>query len=207
MTMQSSFTELSLAVILQRAVMGILVLGCYGFIMTALLNLNGDKGPKHDGRLTLDPFAHLSLLGLAALVISKIGWILPLQGDIRKSRGGVFGYLGCILTAGITMLVLAHAFAALRSLSLAWFSHTSAIYAISLLNIGVDLAIGVGLAALLPIPPFILGRIWYQFWPAAQEQMEKLDISIGCLIVIALLLIPSRISVQIIATVRGLIGI
>ncbi len=56
----------------------------------------GDKTAKYQGRLTLNPFAHIDLRGFLFLLVFGFGWAKPVQIDARyfKNRR-----LGTIMTA------------------------------------------------------------------------------------------------------------
>ncbi len=56
---------------------------CCHALMAWLL---GDNTARDQGRLTLNPLAHLDLLGLAFLVIFGIGWANPVPFDQRNFK-------------------------------------------------------------------------------------------------------------------------
>ena len=51
----------------------------------------GDPGPRHDGRLTFNPFAHLDILGGISAVLFSVGWIKPIAIDPAELRPGRAG--------------------------------------------------------------------------------------------------------------------
>ncbi|MFU0824675.1 site-2 protease family protein [Clostridium sp.] len=75
----------------------------------------GDKTPKFQGRLTLNPLAHIDPIGFIMILIFKFGWAKPVQtnpsafknyykDDLKVSIAGVVGNL---FVAFISSIVLA----------------------------------------------------------------------------------------------------
>src|SRR5665647_1256288 len=46
----------------------------------------GDDTPKHQGRLTLSPFAHIDLMGFLAILLIGFGWAKPVQINTRNFK-------------------------------------------------------------------------------------------------------------------------
>ena len=51
----------------------------HAFVATKL----GDPTPGYQGRLTLNPFAHIDYFGALALIVFGIGWAKPVQVNSR----------------------------------------------------------------------------------------------------------------------------
>ncbi len=51
----------------------------HGFVSTRL----GDPTPRYQGRLTLNPMAHLDLMGTLLMIITGFGWAKPVQVNPR----------------------------------------------------------------------------------------------------------------------------
>ncbi len=61
------------------------------FSHAAVATLQGDRTPRSQGRLTLNPIAHLDPLGSIALVLAGFGWGKPVQFSpyqLRSQRAG-----------------------------------------------------------------------------------------------------------------------
>ncbi|MBL0387628.1 site-2 protease family protein [Tumebacillus sp. ITR2] len=74
----------------------------------------GDRTPKEQGRLTLNPIAHFELIGTLMLLFAPIGWARPVQFNPNNFKGNK--RVGTILTtlAGpMANLIVAFVFAAL----------------------------------------------------------------------------------------------
>lgn len=69
----------------------LLGLSVHEFSHAAVAKLLGDDTAERHGRLTLNPLAHVDLLGLFMLVIVGFGWGKPVPVDETRLRFGRFG--------------------------------------------------------------------------------------------------------------------
>lgn len=61
-------------------------LSTHEFFHALTATLLGDNTPKKQGRLTLNPLAHVDFLGLLFLIIIRIGWAKPVVFDHRNFK-------------------------------------------------------------------------------------------------------------------------
>ena len=78
----------------------------------------GDKTPKFQGRLTLNPFVHIDLLGFAMILLIGFGWAKPIEtnpaaykrrykDDIKVSVAGVVAnFITALVFALLTALLV-----------------------------------------------------------------------------------------------------
>ena len=77
----------------------------------------GDNTPKYQGRLTLNPFAHIDLLGFFMILFVGFGWAKPVQtnpnalknyykDDLKISIAGPIANLACSIVAVILLAIL-----------------------------------------------------------------------------------------------------
>lgn len=115
----------------------------HGFVSYKL----GDPTPKRDGRLSLNPLAHLDIVGTLCLLLFGMGWAKPVQinpgsyksrkvGTVLVSLAGplvnyLLAFLGLLLYVAVSM-------AGYRG---DWF------YYLAVINIGL------GTFNLIPVPP------------------------------------------------------
>lgn len=76
--------------------------------------LNGDLTAKERGRLTLDPFAHLDLIGVFMMLLVGFGWAKPVPintSNFTNRKRGIFtvsiaGICANLIIAGLSILIL-----------------------------------------------------------------------------------------------------
>jgi Zn-dependent protease len=129
----------------------------------------GDPTPRRDGRLTLNPLAHLDPWGTLCLVVFRMGWAKPVRintsyykdkkwGTILVSLAGpAMNYL----LAFASMLVYGFFYAAKNDNGI-WF------YYLALLNIGL------GTFNLIPIPPLDGSNVLLEFVPQLAPAYRKI---------------------------------
>lgn len=125
----------------------------------------GDPTPRSQGRLTLNPIAHLDLFGTLMALLYRFGWAKPVMTNPQyykgnKKRGqmlvSVAGPIMNLLTAFVVMF--------LWLLTMHWLQGSEWSSIISLIfQSTVLMNLGLGLFNLLPIPPLdgfaVLGGI------------------------------------------------
>jgi len=75
----------------------------------------GDITPKANGRLTLNPFAHFSGLGLLSFLIVGFGWAKPVKINPNNFRNHKKGLIAVSLSGVLTNLALAFLFSGVLS--------------------------------------------------------------------------------------------
>lgn len=107
----------------------------------------GDDTPKHEGRLTLNPLAHLDPIGTIALIVFRFGWGKPVHVNPRNFKNPVWGNLATALAGPMTNFILAIIFALIGRIIPADSIMASA------MTIFVSINILLAFFNLLPIPP------------------------------------------------------
>lgn len=110
----------------------------------------GDPTPKMDGRLTLNPFAHLDLWGTVCLILFRMGWAKPVRINTAyykdKKKGTILVSLAGpamnYIMAFVSMLIYGLFYKAGSSFGI-WF------YYLAVINVGL------GTFNLIPIPPLV----------------------------------------------------
>ena len=64
-----------------RLVANVFIAGIHGFAVAAAAGALGDAGPRHDGRLRVNPLVHLDVIGTVSGVLFAAGWIRPIAID------------------------------------------------------------------------------------------------------------------------------
>lgn len=143
----------------------------------------GDNTARSQGRLTINPAAHVDPVGLILLFLAGFGWAKPVpinplnfKGDMRR------GVLLVSLAGPATNLLLAIAAAiiwgALAGLKLPYFNDIM----MYMIQINVVLAI----FNLIPVPPLDGSKILAGILPGRQEWLYKME-AYGMIILILLI--------------------
>ncbi len=139
----------------------------------------GDDTAARQGRLTINPLAHLDPIGTLSLLFFGFGWGKPvpvnpyrLQGDMRRSHALVS------IAGPLSNLVLA--MLAAIPFRLGWlipFSGTSMISLQSILIQFVSINLALMIFNLIPFPPLdgsrVLAWLLPREWAAKLEQLER----------------------------------
>lgn len=146
-------TDLTLQVVVLRLAALVFIAAVHGFAVAAVTTGLGDRGPRHDGRLSLNPLVHLDAVGTLSGVLFSLGWIRPLAVDPATVRGGRLA-LALIPAAGsLATVAAAMALHAVRPLVLPLLSDTVAASAYVLVDVVQELSVWFALVNLVPMPP------------------------------------------------------
>ncbi len=144
----------------------------------------GDFTAKLSGRLTLNPLPHIDPVGLLMFVLTSLsgsfvfGWAKPVPVNVRAFRDPRHGLMLVALAGPLANVLLALIFGLLLKLTITLFpplayQHSSAyIFALSMMQTGIVINLGLALFNLFPIPPldgskvvsyFLPGRLAYSY--------------------------------------------
>ena len=127
----------------------------HGFVATKL----GDPTPRYQGRLTLNPFAHIDYIGSLCILLFGFGWAKPVEVNARNFENPKMGMAITALAGPVSNLVVA--FITLFAANGLWVIAGSTIifyityFFIYIAQINVYLAV----FNLIPIPPLDGSRI------------------------------------------------
>ncbi|MBE3584609.1 MAG: site-2 protease family protein [Thermoanaerobacter sp.] len=142
----------------------------------------GDTTARYQGRLTLNPLAHVDVIGLIMLFIAGFGWAKPVPVNPYNFRGDMRRGLMLVSLAGpATNMLLAVAGAAALGLG-AWKLPYGQEIVINIIHINVILAV----FNLLPIPPLDGSKILAGVLPGRQPWLYMLE-NYGIIILLLLL--------------------
>ncbi len=167
----------------------------------------GDDTAKEQGRLTLDPTAHIDLVGTILLPALGIpfGWAKPVPVDPSRFRKGVSpasGMLWTALAGPASNLVLAGLGIVVLGVVLATLPLHRA--PDQLLAIFVQLNVSLALFNLLPIPPLDGSRVIDRFLPASMQASWNAIRAQGSLLLIGVVIVMNQLDVDLFAWPRRL---
>jgi len=142
----------------------------------------GDSTARYQGRLTLNPAAHIDVIGLVMLFIAGFGWARPVPVNPVNLRGNLRRSMMLVSLAGpAANLVLAVAGAVALGLGIWHFPLGREIF-VAIIRINVVLAV----FNLLPVPPLDGSKILAGLLPGRQEWLYALE-NYGVIILLVLL--------------------
>ena len=135
---------------------------CHGLAAYAL----GDPTAKRYHRLSLNPLRHIDWLGLAAMLLTGVGWAKPVPVDMRYFKNPKQGMALTALAGPASNFVLALLMLLLARPALTGALHGSgaSLFAEFAWRTAI-LSIGLGLFNLIPIPPLDGSKILAVFLP------------------------------------------
>lgn len=132
----------------------------------------GDDTPRQQGRLTLNPLAHIDIFGFIMLIFAHFGWGKPVEINPRnfKRDKSMSAQEAIVAIAGPTMniviaiilmaiLCVIYKFAPLFTLT------TTGYIIVILLQMAIQVNIGLGIFNLVPLPPLDGSKVLMHFLP------------------------------------------
>lgn len=139
----------------------------------------GDDTPRRQGRLTLNPLAHLDPYGTILMIFAGFGWGKPVEiNPINFNRKvSIKGGSAMVAAAGPIMnFILAFVFAVIYGLLLRTSFAATAMGSmfITIISYTMTMNIGLGVFNLIPLPPLDGSKILLAILPTgAQEWYEN----------------------------------
>lgn len=150
----------------------------------------GDPTPKYQGRLSLNPLAHLDPLGTIMLLLFRVGWARPVMINSHYFKNKKQGTLLVSLAGPVANLITAWVFYNLVNI----FGRSmlgSSLGQTLLVFLYVNVQINLGLAAfnLIPIPPLDGSHILSALLPPRLSYQYARFAPYGPIILVALLVL------------------
>jgi Zn-dependent protease len=174
--------DFTLSQLVMRLCAVLLVSTLQGFAIATTAAALGDAGPKHDGRLTLDPLRHVDLIGGTIGLIFTAGWARWISIDPRALRHGRVDLVLVVMAdfAAIVLGVLALRFA--RPFLLPLLPDTAAATAFALIQVIIEVGLASGLLGLLPLPPLVGGHLLVAIMPNLRERLSGGELFLGLIV-------------------------
>ncbi len=172
----------------------------------------GDDTAKRQGRLTLNPFAHIDLFGLLFLLVTRLfGWAKPVPVNFRnlKHKHGMAivamaGPVSNILLALVSALIFNLIKGIHFESEMAFKIFTPIAY---MLLYSVQINIALAVFNLIPVLPLDGGRVLYDFLPPNQALSFGRTERYGFLIILIMIMlgVTDKIIVPIIQSIVSLL--
>ena len=133
----------------------------------------GDDTAKRQGRLSLNPFAHLDPIGTLMLLVAGFGWGKPVEVDPRNytrkismEKGEAIVSLAGPLMNFILAIIFTLIYCAIYKFAgIAFMTSTVGMVILMLLSSTISINIGLGVFNLIPLPPLDGSKIIMPFLP------------------------------------------
>ncbi|MCR5175837.1 MAG: site-2 protease family protein [Anaerovibrio sp.] len=124
----------------------------------------GDFTPRLTGRLTLNPIAHIDIIGLLMLLVAHFGWAKPVMVNPRNFKDMRKGNILVALAGPMANFVTAFLALFVMMLMLK-FNYSMSIGVKTVLSMIVLYNINFGIFNLIPLPPLDGSKILLEFLP------------------------------------------
>jgi Zn-dependent protease len=178
-------TDLTLQLIGLRLAAYAVIIAVHGLAVAAAAVAMGDPGPRHDGRVSLNPLGHLDLVGLVSGVLFQAGWIRPIAIDPAALRPGRTGLAIAVAAGAAATIALAVALRAARPFILPLLPDTAAATAFALIEITGEHCLWFALLNVLPLPPLTGALLLQAAAPARSKAIAAMAPYAGVILAIA----------------------
>ena len=174
--------DFTLSQLVMRACAALLISALQGFAVAAAAGALGDAGPRHDGRLSIDPLRQVDLIGSAVALVFAVGWARWVAIDPRQLRRGRFDLLLVVLAgfAAVVLGVLGLRLA--RPLLLPLLPDTAAATAFELIRTTIELGLWFALIGLVPVPPLVGGHLLVAVMPKLPDRLPRAQLVLGLIL-------------------------
>jgi Zn-dependent protease len=166
--------DLTLQQLVLRLVAYVFIAAVHGLAVAAAAVAMGDQGPRHDGRLHLNPLAHLDVIGTVSGVVFSVGWIRPIAIDPVHLRLGRIGLVVAVAAGAVATLLSAVALRRLRPFLLPLLPDTASVTAFALVETIGELSVWFALINVLPLPPLTGAHLLNAAVPACDKVIAKI---------------------------------
>lgn len=173
--------------VLLRFLAGLVIIGLHGLFVAGLAVSMGDRGPRYDGRLSVNPLRHIEPIGALTFVVFRIGWIKPVAVDIAELRNATVGVLVIVLGSLLLMIAVAEVLWLLRPTIITSLPDVSAVQTLSVwIDTAATMAVWFAVVNLIPVPPLTGGLLLALIAPSLYRVLMKhiLYIAIGMAVLV-----------------------
>lgn len=192
----SSF-RMQLLVIILKIPAILIAFTAQGYAKALVADKLGDKTPRFQGRLTLNPSAHIDLIGFLMILIAGFGWTKPLNTNPSAYKRGYKDAIKVSVAAPLANLLVGFLGTILYVFTYKFLSNilSDTIYFILINMIWLIATINISLFVfnLLPIPGLAGFEIFRDLWPKTFYKVSDKIYQYQFLILIAIIFIGGSI--------------
>ena len=192
----SSF-RMELLVIILKIPAILIAFTAQGYAKALVADKLGDKTPRFQGRLTLNPSAHIDLIGFLMILIAGFGWTKPLNTNPSAYKRGYKDAIKVSVAAPLANLLVGLLGSILYVGTYRFLSNIlpDTIYFILINMIWLIATVNVSLFVfnLLPIPGLAGFEIFRDLWPKTFYKVSDKIYQYQFLILIAIIIIGGTI--------------
>ncbi|HTJ59489.1 MAG TPA: hypothetical protein VL418_18290 [Devosiaceae bacterium] len=171
--------DLTLQTMLFQGLSLLIIAAVNGFVVSLVSKALGDPGPAYDGRLTLNPFPAVDILGALGALVFALGWIKPVVLTPKDLQPRGWGAAAIVLAGSLAVAILAVLVSLLLPVVALTFPSTGAPLGQDFIAKFVHAALGFALVNLIPLPPLAGGYLLDALWPAGAAFLRKYAIIVG----------------------------
>ena len=119
----------------------------------------GDNTPRYQGRLTLNPLAHIDYLGALCIIFFGFGWAKPVQIDARNFKNPKAGMAITALAGPLANIIVAFIFLLLYNIVGLFPLSEITLYISIFLRYIASINVSLAVFNLIPIPPLDGSRL------------------------------------------------
>jgi Zn-dependent protease len=161
----------------------------------------GDETAENQGRLTLNPIAHIDWIGFAMLLLVGFGWAKPVMVNPNSLRNRKLGMFMVSLMGPAINFILAIIFGVILKLVIPYFDWNNLLVNFLMMMVLVNLLLG--LFNLLPIPPLDGSNMALAVIPEKFSNFREKYVQYGPIILLGLVLLDSFSPVSIFGSLFG----
>jgi Zn-dependent protease len=176
--------DFTLSQLVMRVIAVLFVSTLQGFAVAAVAVALGDAGPRHDGRLNINPLQHVDWIGGAVALVFGVGWSRWVTIDPQALKRGRPGFLLLVAAGFLATLLGLAVLKWLRPFVLPLLPDTAAAAAFELVRTTIELGVWFALVGLLPLPPLAGGHLLIAALPKLHGRLDRIVLPLGVLVAV-----------------------
>lgn len=137
---------------LSRALMLLLLMPVLNYVKGSIAKKMGDDTAEMAGRITLNPMAHLDLLGSLMIMLVGFGWSKPLPINYNRMKNSRVGAVVMAITGPLTLFIMAILCKNIAEILYYLLTGMTGVAVYLIFSILGSLATCIGVIHLLPLP-------------------------------------------------------